>query len=203
MYFLANMELNKKLTRVYHIFLVGFFLSIAFLNLISLTIDHNILKESYGQMLGGHGHNLPPSIVGDRELVLNFNNPNIDSTTGKAALNFALVDNKTGNKISHVTYIVGIYNQEEKNMFTANLHGHNGEIKLEFHNKAIEGYNINANYDSLSASYVSDFGSPIKIDGSVFSNPGKYRVVTEITGIDFDNTFLPEPLKYEYNINVR
>jgi hypothetical protein len=197
------MELNKKLTRVYHIFLVGFFLSIAFLNLISLIIDHNILKESYGQMLGGHGHNLPPSIVGDRELVLNFNNPNIDSTTGKAALNFALVDNKTGNKISHVTYIVGIYNQEEKNMFTANLHGHNGEIKLEFHNKAIEGYNINANYDSLSASYVSDFGSPIKIDGSVFSNPGKYRVVTEITGIDFDNTFLPEPLKYEYNINVR
>ena len=197
------MELNKKLTRVYHIFLVGFFLSIAFLNLISLTIDHNILKESYGQMFGEHGHNLPPSIVGDRELVLNFNNPNIDSTTGKAALNFALVDNKTGNNISHVTYIVGIYNQEEKNMFTANLHGHNGEIKLEFHNKAIEGYNINANYDTLSASYVSDFGSPIKIDGSVFSNPGKYRVVAEITGIDFDNTFLPEPLKYEYTINVR
>jgi hypothetical protein len=50
---------------------------------------------------------------------------------------------------------------------------------------------------------VSDFGSPIKIDGSVFSNPGKYRVVAEITGIDFDNTFLPEPLKYEHTINVR
>jgi hypothetical protein len=194
------MELNKKLTHVYHMFMVGFFLSIAFLSLISLTIDHNILKESYGQML--HGHNLPSSIVGDRELFLNFNNPKIDSAAGKAVINFALVDNKTGNNISHVTYIVSIYN-EEKNMFTANLHGHNGEIKLEFHNKAIEGYNINANYDSLSASYVSDFGSPIKIDGSVFSNPGKYRVVTEITGIDFDNTFLPEPLKYEYNIDVK
>lgn len=194
------MELNKKLTHVYHMFMVGFFLSIAFLSLISLTIDHNILKESYGQML--HGHNLPSSIVGDRELFLNFNNPKIDSAAGKAVINFALVDNKTGNNISHVTYIVSIYN-EEKNMFTANLHGHNGEIKLEFHNKAIEGYNINANYDSLSASYVSDFGSPIKIDGSVFSNPGKYRVVTEITGIDFDNTFLLEPLKYEYNIEVK
>ena len=194
------MELNKKLTHVYHMFMVGFFLSIAFLSLISLTIDHNILKESYGQML--HGHNLPSSIVGDRELFLNFNNPKIDSAAGKAVINFALVDNKTGNNISHVTYIVSIYN-EEKNMFTANLHGHNGEIKLEFHNKAIEGYNINANYDSLSASYVSDFGSPIKIDGSVFSVPGKYRVVTEITGIDFDNTFLPEPLKYEYNVDVR
>lgn len=197
------MELNKKLTHVYHMFMVGFFLSIAFLSLISLTIDHNILKESYGQLMGGHGHNLPSSIVGDRELFLNFNNPKMDSAAGKAVINFALVDNKTGNNISHVTYIVSIYNEEEKNMFTANLHGHNGEIKLEFHNKAIEGYNINANYDSLSASYVSDFGSPIKIDGSVFSNPGKYRVVTEITGIDFDNTFLPEPLKYEYNMDVR
>jgi hypothetical protein len=202
LYFLANMELNKKLTHVYHMFMVGFFLSITFLSVISLTIDHNILKESYGQLMGGHGHNLPPSIVGDRELFLNFNNPKIDSAAGKTVINFALVDNKTGNNISHVTYIVSIYN-EEKNMFTANLHGHNGEIKLEFHTKAIEGYNVNANYDSLSASYVSDFGSPIKIDGSVFSHPGKYRVVIEITGIDFDNTFLPEPLKYEYNIDVR
>jgi hypothetical protein len=196
------MELNKKFSPSYHMVMVGFFLSIAFLSLILLTIDCNILKDSYGQMLGGHGHNLPSSIVGDREIILNFNNPKIESAAEKGVINFALVDNKTGNNIPHVTYIVGIYNQDNKNMFTANLHGHNGEIKLEFHNKAIEGYNINANYDSLSASYVSDFGSPIKIDGSVFSNPGKYRVVTEITGIDFDNTFLPEPLKYEYNIDV-
>jgi hypothetical protein len=135
--------------------------------------------------------------------MLNFNDPDIVSAAEKGVINFALVDNKTGDNIPHVTYIVSIYNQENKNMFTANLHGHNGEIKLEFHNKGIEGYNINANYDSFSASYVSDFGSPIMIDGSVFSDPGKYRVVTEITGIDFDNTFLPEPLKYEYNIDVR
>ena len=88
-------------------------------------------------------------------------------------------------------------------MFTANLHGHDGEIKLEFHNKGLENYIINANYDTLSACYVSNLVSQIKIDGSVFSNPGKYRVVAEITGIDFDNTFLPDPLKYEYTINVR
>jgi hypothetical protein len=49
-------------------------------------------------------------------------------------MNFALMDNKTGNNIQHVTYIVSIYNQENKNKFTANLHGHDGEIKLEFLN---------------------------------------------------------------------
>ena len=151
----------------------------------------------------GHDHNLPPSIVGDREIFLNFTKPQIESTSENGIINFALVDKKTGNNIPHVTYIIGIYNQENKNMFAANLHGHDGEIKLEFHNKGLENYIINANYDTLSASYVSDFGSPIKIDGSVFSNPGKYRVVAEITGIDFDNTFLLDPLKYEHTINVR
>ena len=194
---------NKKFFQIYFIIsLVGILTSITFFSLEKLiTNDYSNFKEVYGQ--GGHGHNLPPSIIGDREISLNFNNPQINSATEKNGINFALVDNRTGNNIPHVTYIVSIYNQESKNIFTANLHGHDGEIKLEFLNTRLEGYNIQANYDQLSASYVSDFGSPIKIDGSVFSDPGKYRVVTEITGIDYDNTFLPEPLKYEFNIDVK
>ncbi|HSF01176.1 MAG TPA: hypothetical protein VLA48_09820 [Nitrososphaeraceae archaeon] len=194
---------NKKFFQIYFIIsLVGILTSITFFSLGKLiTNDYSNFKEVYGQ--GGHGHNLPPSIIGDREISLKFNNPQINSATEKNGINFALVDNKTGNNIPHVTYIVSIYNQESKNTFTASLHGHDGEIKLEFLNTGLEGYNIHANYDLLSASYVSDFGSPIKIDGSVFSDPGKYRVVTEITGIDYDNTFLPEPLKYEFNIDVK
>ena len=196
------MNSTKKFFQIYLIISLGNLTSITFFSLGTLiTTDYSNFKEAYGQM--GHGHNLPPSIIGDREISLNFNNPQTNSATEKNVINFALVDNKTGNNIPHVTYIVSIYNQENKNKFTANLHGHDGEINLEFLNTGREGYNINANYDTLSASYVSDFGSPIKIDGSVFSDPGKYRVVTEITGIDYDNTFLPEPLKYEYNINVK
>ena len=169
--------------------------------LLTMTIDYHILKDSYGQM--GHGHNLPPSIIGDRQIFLNFDNPKLDRTTEKNIINLALIDNRTGNNIPHVTFIVSIYDREDKNKFTANLHGHNGEIRLEFLNKDSGEYTIHANYDTLAASYVSDFGSPIKIDGSIFNQPGKYKVITEITGIDFDNTFLPEPLKYEYNIEVK
>ena len=169
--------------------------------LLTMAIDYHILKNSYGQM--GHGHNLPPSIIGDRQIFLNFDNPKLDGTTEKNIINLALIDNRTGNNIPHVTFIVSIYDREDKNKFTANLHGHNGEIRLEFLNKDSEEYTIHANYDTLAASYVSDFGSPIKIDGSIFNQPGKYKVITEITGIDFDNTFLPEPLKYEYDIEVK
>jgi len=195
------MKVTKKFFQIYLTISLGILLSITFFSLGTITTDYSIFKYAYGQ--GGHGHNLPPSIIGDREISLNFNHPQIHSATEKNVINFALVDNKTGNNIPHATYIVSIYNQEGKNKFTANLHGHDGKIKLEFLNTGLEGYNIYANYDTLAASYVSDFGSPIKIAGSVFNDPGNYRVVTEITGIDFDNTFLPEPLKYEYNIEVK
>jgi len=176
-------------------------LLITLFHLLTMAIDYHILKNSYGQM--GHGHNLPPSIIGDRQIFLNFDNPKLDRTTEKNIINLALIDNRTRNNIPHVTFIVSIYDREDKNKFTANLHGHNGEIRLEFLNKGSEEYTIHANYDTLAASYVSDFGSPIKIDGSIFNQPGKYKVITEITGIDFDNTFLPEPLKYEYDIEVK
>lgn len=196
------MKSTKKFFQIYLIISLGILTAITFFSLEALiTTGYSNFKEIYGQ--GGHGHNLPPSIIGDRKISLDFNNPQINSVTEKNVINLALVDNKTGNNIPHVTYIVSIYNQENKNKFTANLHGHDGEIKLEFLNTGLEGYNIHANYDLLSASYVSDFGSPIKVDGSIFSDPGKYKLVTEITGIDYDNTFLPEPLKYEYNINVK
>ena len=60
---------------------------------------------------------------------------------------------------------------------------------------------VNANFDSLSASYVADFSSPIKVIGKIFS-PGNYMVSLEVTGIDFDNLFLPSPLKFEFPVLI-
>lgn len=59
---------------------------------------------------------------------------------------------------------------------------------MEFVPSTIEPYKINANFDTLSASYVVDYGGPIKIIGNIFS-PGNYSVSLEVTGGDFDNLF--------------
>jgi hypothetical protein len=80
--------------------------------------------------------------------------------------------------------------------------GHDGQINIQFLPSNTETYSVKANYDTLAASYVSDYGSPIKIDGPVFSQAGNHTAVMEVTGVDFDNTFLPEPLKYEFDISV-
>ena len=46
---------------------------------------------------------------------------------------------------------------------------------------AIEAYPINANFDTLSASYKSDYGGPIKVVGKIFS-PRDYKVSLVVTG---------------------
>lgn len=72
---------------------------------------------------------------------------------------------------------------------------------MEFVPSIIEPYRINANFDTLSASYMADYSGPIKVIGNIFS-PGNYTVTLEVMGIDFDNLFLPVPLKFEFPVSI-
>ena len=65
----------------------------------------------------------------------------------------------------------------------------------------MEPYRINANFDTLSASYMADYSGPIKVIGNIFSL-SNYTVTLEVTGVDFDNLFLPVPLKFEFPVSI-
>jgi hypothetical protein len=71
---------NKKFFQSSSIISLGILLSINFFASEPLTTDYSKFKDAFAQ--GGHGRNLPPSIIGDREISLHFNNQ-IDSTTKK------------------------------------------------------------------------------------------------------------------------
>ena len=151
--------------------------------------------SAFGQL--GHGHNLPTSSLGDRNVMLDFLNVPIQTANGMD-LKFSLIDQGNNQNIPHVTYIISIYYNDSR-VFAEVLHGHGGVVDLRFLDSPGENYKINANYDALAASYVSDFGAPIKVEGPVLSKPGNYSVTAEVTGLDFDNTFLPEPLEYSFS----
>jgi hypothetical protein len=55
--------------------------------------------------------------------------------------------------------------------------------------------------DIPTNAWVADPGSPIIVNGPVFSQPGKYKIILDTT-IDNDKTDLPQPLKYELNVPV-
>jgi hypothetical protein len=72
---------------------------------------------------------------------------------------------------------------------------------MEFVPSTIDPYRINANFETLSPSYIADFSGPIKVISNIFS-AGKYAVSLEVTSVDIDNLFLPIPLKYEFPLSI-
>jgi hypothetical protein len=157
-----------------------------------------ISTNAYGQ--GGH-HNLPPSNIGGREVFLSFNAPPIADPSEEIDMSYSFMDKATGNNVNHVTYFLTISDPQGNQTFSEVLHGHDGTVRLQF--KPGEGqYRVNANYDNLAASYVPDPAGLITVTGHVFAEQGTYTVNIEVNGIDFDNTFLPEPIKYQYSLVV-
>jgi hypothetical protein len=170
-----------------------------------ITVLAALNNLSYAKILHaqlGHGHNLPSATWGDRKALLNFTREPSQLVSGKnIGFNFNLKDNNTGHNIPHVTHLVTLM-KDSLRLFTESLHTHDGNMKLLFVPDSSEPYKVNANFDGLSASYISEFGSPIKVNGPLFSMGGNYSVSLEVTGVDFDNLFLPEPLKFEFNLPV-
>ncbi|MDW0187784.1 MAG: hypothetical protein QOK63_09925 [Nitrososphaeraceae archaeon] len=142
---------------------------------------------------------MPMATIGDRIAMLAFKSAQVP-TNKNVNLDFTLLDNKTGDNIQHTTYLVSISNANQR-LFTETVHSHGGHILMEFVPSTIDPYRVNANFDTLSASYVADFSGPIKVIGKIFS-PGNYTVSLEVTGVDFDNLFLPSPLKFEFPILI-
>jgi hypothetical protein len=87
-------------------------------------------------------------------------------------------------------------------VFSEVLHGHDGTVNVEFRPGEEGQYKVNANYDNLAASYVPDQAGIITVTGPVFAEQGTYAVNIEVNGIDYDNTFLPEPVEYQYALTV-
>jgi hypothetical protein len=137
--------------------------------------------------------------LGDRNAMLDFNSTQLQPSNN-VQLVFTLMDNKTGSNIQHTTYLVTITSENQR-IFTETVHSHDGHILMEFVPSTLEPYRINANFDTLSASYIADYSGPIKVVGNIFS-PGNYTVSLEVTGVDFDNLFLPTPLEFEFPVSI-
>ena len=172
----------------------SFSIGIAFFAVLSL-----ISTNAYGQ--GGH-HNLPPSNIGGREVFLSFNAPPIADPSEEIDMSYSFMDKATGNNVNHVTYFLSISDPQGNQTFSEVLHGHDGTVRLQFKPGGEGQYIVNANYDNLAASYVPDPAGLITVTGPVFAEPGTYMVNIEVNGIDYDNTFLPEPIEYQYSLVV-
>ncbi len=94
-----------------------------------------------------------------------------------------------------------------ENTLSEFFHSHDGVININIRqaNNSITSpatYTIGGTMDDLTNAWIADPGSPIIVNGQIFSHPGTYKMILELTTLDNDKTDLAQPLKYEYNIPV-
>jgi len=149
----------------------------------------------------------PAASIGDRKIVSHFDIvPKIVRVGQNALMKIFLVDQKTNQKIIHVTVRMDI-SKDGKHVLGEFFHSHDGVINISVR-QASSGitspatYTIGATMDDLTNAWIADPGSPIFVNGNIFSHPGTYKIILEVTTIDNDKTDLAQPLTYEYNIQV-
>lgn len=174
-----------------------------FLGIFSLmALTGHLVSEVSGQH---HGAPPPLASIGDRKISLNFDtNPNPIVRGQDISMKIAFFDENAKKNVNHVTFRMDI-SKDGKHFLSEFFHSHEGEVNLLFRDTSTatssDTYTIGASSDILTNAWIADPGNPITVrGGGIFSQPGTYKTVVEVTTMDNDKTDLPEPIRYEFNI---
>lgn len=150
-----------------------------------------------------HGAPPPMATLGDRNIKMSFIvEPTVISKSHDAQIKMSLTDEKTGEKIQHVTYRVTL-SKNDQIKISDFFHSHLGDLTIVSKNTNSPETSVQGTFDVLTNAVTTDPSGTIGIAGPTFSEAGLYKADIEITTIDNDKTDLPNPLKYNFDINVK
>lgn len=157
-------------------------------------------SEAYAQ----HMMMPPAASLGDRKIALYFHTDPTNIISNQTVLTkLAFTDQNTKQTLKHVTVRMEITDTASgRRLLSEFFHAHNGSINIDFRPAVGLKYVVTGNMDDLTNAWVADPGSPIIVNGPIFSQPGDYRIRLEVTTIDNDKTDLPQPLTYDLNIPI-
>ena len=154
-----------------------------------------------------HGAPPPAANIGGRKILLNLDSqPNPIIAGQNAVMQISFDDENSKKKVSHVTFRMDI-SKDGKHILSEFFHSHQGDVRISFKDtsktSSTSNYTVGATTDALTNAWIADPGSPIIIrGGEIFSQPGTYKVIIELTTMDNDKTDLPEPIPFESDFIV-
>ena len=168
-----------------------------------------VLPLDLAPAISGQHHGAPPPAanIGDRKIALKFEiQPNPIKIGQDVEIKISFADQTVKKNVNHVTFRTDI-SKDGKRLLSEFFHSHEGNVNLSFKDMikatSTPTYTIGANLDMLTNAWIADPGNPITIKGGeIFSQPGTYKAVIEVTTMDNDKTDLPQPILYEINIPV-
>ena len=160
------------------------------------------------EVLAQHHGAPPPAInIGDRKISLNFDSQPSPIIAGQnAEMQLSFDDENEKKKVGHVTFRMDI-SKDERHILSEFFHSHQGDMRISFKDTSkvtpTTNYTVGATTDALTNAWIADPGSPIIIrGGEIFSQPGTYKVIIELTTMDYDKTDLPQPITFESDFIV-
>jgi hypothetical protein len=154
-----------------------------------------------------HGASSPTANIGDRKISLNLSSqPNPIIARQNAEMQLSFDDENAKKKVGHVTFRMDI-SRDGKHILSEFFHSHQGDMRISFKDTSkttfTTNYTVGATSDALTNAWIADPGSPIIIrGGEIFSQPGTYTVIIELTTMDNDKTDLPQPIPFESDFIV-
>jgi hypothetical protein len=193
---LISSSLRDNVTNIICPLILGMFSSLALI----IYLPPEILAQH-------HGAPPPAANIGDRKISLIFDiQPDPISGGQNADMHIGFADENAKKNVSHVTFRMDI-SKDGKHILSEFFHSHQGEVSLSFKDigkaTSTTNYTVGANSDVLTNAWIADPGSPIIIrEGEIFSQPGTYKVLIELTTMDNDKTDLPQPIPFESDFVV-
>ncbi len=179
--------------------------ALLFIYVLSIVyIFYPTIFPSFSSISAQH-HGAPPPLatLGDRNIKMSFIvEPTVISPSQDAQMKMSLTDEKTGEKIQHVTYRVTL-SKNDQIKISDFFHSHLGDLTIVSKNTNSPDISVEGTFDVLTNAVTSDPSGTIGIAGPTFSEVGLYKADIEVTTIDNDKTDLPNPLKYHFDINVK
>ena len=179
--------------------------ALLFINVLSIVhMLYPTIFPTFNSINAQH-HGAPPPVatLGDRNIKMSFIvEPTVISTSQDAQIKMSLTDEKTGEKIQHVTYRVTL-SKNDQIKISDFFHSHLGDLTIVSKNTNSLETRVQGTFDVLTNAVTTDPSGTIGIAGPTFSEAGLYKADIEITTIDNDKTDLPNPLKYNFDINVK
>ncbi len=160
------------------------------------------LAPAYGHGLSGDM--AMPASIGDRLATVRVDmRPAflLAEAPQDATIEMRLFDTNTDITIQHVTFFV-MLSKGDKVIMRDWFHAHDGDLFIKIRPAKQDKVVINAPQEPILNGYVGSRDQPALASGPIFLEGGLYHFAVEIFSIDFDQTILEPPIKYDAYISI-
>jgi len=172
-----------------------------FLGLLAVIVIPQSFNYAYGHGLSG---DMVTASIGNRDATLRVEMKPaflLAETPQDATIEMRLFDTNSDKNIEHVTYFIRL-NKGDRMLMSEWFHAHDGDLFIKIRPTAQDKTVVNAPIEPILNGYLGSRDAPALAQGPIFLEGGLYHFAIEVFSIDFDQTILDPPIKFDAYVSI-